>query len=239
MCIGVLSLFFGHSMQQLGVGSPFQDQGLNPGPQQWKHQILTTRPPGTSPGVVSSSFAMVHTPAMNILPHAFQWMCRHFCRVDMQEWNMGFCGFSRFEQSIFQSALHSQRQCPKENFSCPSLLLVLSLDRYWPCCGFHSHLPSDQGSWPLVHVLTIWNLLGSPCSNLSLFLENLDRWPFYWFVSSLYILGISSLSKHAVQRPSPTLRHAFSLSVVSFDEKMFNFPKVFFLCLFPLDSLWF
>ena len=30
------------------VGSWFPDQGLNPGPQQWKHRVLTTGPPGNS-----------------------------------------------------------------------------------------------------------------------------------------------------------------------------------------------
>ena len=40
------SNFFGCHMQL--AGSQFLDQGSNPGPQQWKHRVLTTGPPGNS-----------------------------------------------------------------------------------------------------------------------------------------------------------------------------------------------
>lgn len=38
--------FLGHA--KLFVGSYFPDQGLNVGPWQWKHRVLTTRLPGNS-----------------------------------------------------------------------------------------------------------------------------------------------------------------------------------------------
>ena len=41
-----LLLIFGYAMWH--VGSWFSDQGLNQGPRQWKHEVLTTGPPGKS-----------------------------------------------------------------------------------------------------------------------------------------------------------------------------------------------
>ena len=39
--LGFFCLFVGHSVYQLDVGSQFPNQGLNPGPEWWKHWILT------------------------------------------------------------------------------------------------------------------------------------------------------------------------------------------------------
>ena len=38
------------------AGSYFPDQGLNPGPCQWKRQVLTTGPPGNSQYIIYFSF---------------------------------------------------------------------------------------------------------------------------------------------------------------------------------------
>ena len=42
--------FFGEHATRL-VGSQSPNQGSNPGPQQWKHRVLTTGPPGKSPDI--------------------------------------------------------------------------------------------------------------------------------------------------------------------------------------------
>ena len=44
------STFFSSWPCHVACPCQFLDSGLNPGPQQWKHRILTIRPPGKSPG---------------------------------------------------------------------------------------------------------------------------------------------------------------------------------------------
>ena len=46
----IFFLKFGHAARL--VGSQFPDQGLNPGPRQWKCRVLTTGPPGNSPQIL-------------------------------------------------------------------------------------------------------------------------------------------------------------------------------------------
>ena len=63
-CSFLFPYFFGHGMQWCGISVP--RPGIERGPQQWKHQVLTTRPPGSSPCL--SLF----------INHMCLWLCPYF-----------------------------------------------------------------------------------------------------------------------------------------------------------------
>lgn len=66
--MGPHSFFFfllGHAVIWCGISVP--RSGIEPGPQRWKHHILTTRPPGKSALYVINSFKPHNSPRQELL----------------------------------------------------------------------------------------------------------------------------------------------------------------------------
>lgn len=166
---------------------------------------------------------------------------QHFCRVDTQGWNC----------CIFSALVHTTKVLTKVAISLftPTSSVGMRIpvaphfSQWWVSiwrnqlyCGFHLHFPNDQGSsLPFCIYWLFGNLLGNLCSSPFLFLKNWDMWPFYWFVSYLYSgyksfvgICIADVSSHFVA--CLFTRTRIFCPMVSFNEKVVNFTKVYFIC---------